>query len=146
MVKAHGDHICGEEYRIPGGDERIKLILNTISRVEEALHGIPYDDFTEIMECAARLSSKTPIVRCSEVDQVDQEDQTDRNIFQKFSEEKIEKGEAEDYFTLKEAKKAWMEYAARVRVETEEIIPMSKEAEMKKGLEDALENGVSEKS
>ena len=55
IMKRHGNHVRQEEYEIQGGEERIGLILNTIARVEEALHAMPFDEYDRLLTCVDGL-------------------------------------------------------------------------------------------
>ena len=52
IMKRHGCHVRQEEYEICGDEERIRVIFETIARVEESLHSIPfekYDMFSKVV-------------------------------------------------------------------------------------------------
>ena len=51
IMKRHGNHVRQEEYEIQGGEGRVGLILNTIARVEETLHAMPFDDYDRLLTC-----------------------------------------------------------------------------------------------
>jgi hypothetical protein len=50
VLKKHLNHVRGEEYEIEEGDRVVMTILNTIARVEEAVHTLPYDQFDNLLE------------------------------------------------------------------------------------------------
>ncbi len=52
IMKKHGNHVRQEEYEIEGGEAKIRLILNTIARVEETLHSISFDRYEELLTFA----------------------------------------------------------------------------------------------
>ena len=49
VLKKHLNHVRGEEYEIEEGDRVVLTILNTIARVEEAVHTLPYDQFDNLL-------------------------------------------------------------------------------------------------
>jgi hypothetical protein len=52
IMKRHGNHVKQEEYQIEGGKERVRLVLNTIARVEEILHTVPLDNYDRLLSFA----------------------------------------------------------------------------------------------
>ena len=69
IMKRHGNHVKQEEYQIEGGEERVRLVLNTIARVEELLHTVPLDNYDRLLfVLRGRLSryTKRPLdTRCA---------------------------------------------------------------------------------
>ena len=55
IMKRHGNHVKQKEYEIQGGEERIAMILNTIARVEEVLHAMPFDNYDRLLTCVEGL-------------------------------------------------------------------------------------------
>ena len=55
IMKTHGAHVRQEEYEIEGGERKIRLILNTIARVEELLHSVPFERFQELLTFASGI-------------------------------------------------------------------------------------------
>ena len=55
ILKKHGNHVRQEEYEIEGGNAVVRIILDTIARVEESLHTIPFDQYNTILEAINRL-------------------------------------------------------------------------------------------
>ena len=53
VLKKHLNHVRGEEYEIEEGDRVVTTILNTIARVDEAVHTLPYDQFENLLEHVA---------------------------------------------------------------------------------------------
>jgi hypothetical protein len=52
IMKRHGNHVRQEEYEIEGGEQRVRQILNTIARVEEILHSVPFERYPELLAFA----------------------------------------------------------------------------------------------
>ena len=70
IMKSHGNHVRQEEYEIPGGEDRIKLILNTVARMEETLHSVPFERLWSTLDVCGRDPAITgqqrhPHFRCS---------------------------------------------------------------------------------
>ena len=55
IMKRHGNHVRQEEYQIEGGEERVKLVLVTVARIEESLHIVPFDRYNEVLSFANSL-------------------------------------------------------------------------------------------
>ena len=50
IMKRHGSRIKQEEYEIEGGEQRVRLVLDTIARVEESLHSVPFVRYEELQK------------------------------------------------------------------------------------------------
>lgn len=55
VLKAHGNHITQEEYVFDGGDDQVRLVLNTIARVEESLHVVPFERYDVLLDTINRI-------------------------------------------------------------------------------------------
>ena len=55
IMRSHGNHVRQEEYEIPGGENRVKLILNTVARMEETLHGVPFERYGDLLKYADEI-------------------------------------------------------------------------------------------
>jgi hypothetical protein len=49
IMKRQGNHVRQEEYEIKGGEERVRAILDTIARVKESLHSVPFDRYKNLL-------------------------------------------------------------------------------------------------
>ena len=49
IMKTHGAHVRQEEYEIEGGEGRVRAIFDTIARVEESLHSVPFKRYDELL-------------------------------------------------------------------------------------------------
>jgi len=50
IMKKHGSHVRQEEYAIAGGETKVRLILDTVARVEESLHSVPFDRYEGLLK------------------------------------------------------------------------------------------------
>ena len=53
ITKRHGNHVRQEEYELEGGGERIRTILDTIARVEESLHSVPFERYEQLLSAVS---------------------------------------------------------------------------------------------
>ncbi len=57
IMKRHGAHVRQEEYEIEEGEERVRVVFDTIARVEESLHSVPFDRYDELLLAANAILS-----------------------------------------------------------------------------------------
>ena len=126
IMKGHGNHVKQEEYEIQGGEDRIALVLNTIARVEETLHAMPFDDYDRLLSCVEglldRFSSRVREEnKAWEYEQADagyeypqsgtnssQQVAAENNPFAMFVARNVVRSDAKyAHFTAKEAKDSW---------------------------------------
>ena len=55
VLKAHGNHIILLSYVFDGGDDQVRLVLNTIARVEESLHVVPFERYDVLLDTINRI-------------------------------------------------------------------------------------------
>ena len=65
-MKRHGNHVRQEEYEIEGGERRIRVILDTIARVEELLHSVPFDRYEDLLRAVSDFLD--PVVQMSDTE------------------------------------------------------------------------------